>query len=274
MTIDLYDCRQRDDDDVLAAAAQQFSLPGSVIYLDGNSLGAMPKRLPAAIETTLQDEWSAHLIGAWNSAGWAQLSQTLGDRIGELIGAAAGQMVVCDNTSINLFKLIHAAASIASAGKNLLCLASEFPTDLYMIESVRSMLGDDWQCIRVDAENLDQAIEDYSGVVVLSQVNYRSGELYPIDEITAAAHRAGSLVIWDLCHSAGVMPVELDANRVDFAVGCNYKFLNGGPGAPAFLYAAKRHIEHCRQPLTGWWSHADPFAFDRDYQPATDINTS
>lgn len=260
-----------DKSDPLADCAYRFDLPEGVIYLDGNSLGAMPKTAPGVISDTLHQEWASDLIGAWNSAGWMELPQTLGDRIGGLVGAAPGQIVVCDNTSINLYKALHAAASLDHSAKRLLCLKNEFPTDRYILESVAATLGDDWQSLQIDADQLLATLAEAPAILLLSQVNYQSGELLDMAEITTACHVTGSVVIWDLCHSAGAIPIELDACDADFAVGCSYKYLNGGPGAPAFIYAAQRHQQSVTQPLNGWWSHAEPFAFAPDYAPATDI---
>ncbi|MFT7555352.1 MAG: kynureninase [Planctomycetota bacterium] len=271
MTIDLNQCLEMDQSDPLADCADRFELPEGVIYLDGNSLGAMPKTTAVRISKTLHQEWAQDLIGAWNSAGWMELTQTLGDRIGGLVGAAPGQIVVCDNTSINLYKALHAAASLEHSARRIICLKNEFPTDRYIVESVTATLGEDWQSLQVDDDQLLTILAEAPAILLLSQVNFQSGAVLDMAEITRACHASGSLVIWDLCHSAGAMAVELDACNADFAVGCSYKYLNGGPGAPAFLYAAKRHQQSVAQPLSGWWSHAEPFAFAPDYQPANDI---
>jgi len=271
MTINLLQCQQLDQAGPLAACRDLFALPPGIVYLDGNSLGAMPKALVPAMQHTLEQEWGAELIKSWNSAGWAQLSQRLGDRVGRLIGAAAGQVVVCDTTSTNLYKAIHAAFSLRPGRNTILTLEDNFPTDLYMIEGAISVSANGYRCKKVAQHRLLDAIDEEVGVLLLSQVNYQSGEILPMLEITRAAQACGAVVIWDLCHSAGVLPIEVDACEVDFAVGCTYKYLNAGPGAPAYIYVAKRHFKSAMQPLRGWWSHADQFAFEPGYRPADDI---
>jgi kynureninase len=271
VTINLTDCQNFDQLDPLSHCRDSFVLPEEILYLDGNSLGAMPKALPLHLQSCLQNEWSADLVKAWNSAGWAKMSVTLGDRIAELVGAGEGQIVVCDSTSINLYKAIHAALALRPDRKTVLTLADNFPTDLYMIEGALSNRGEEFQTIRTDQDGLFDRIDQTTAVLVLSQVNYLTGETLPMLEITQAAHEVGALVIWDLSLSTGVLPLDLDACEVDFAVGCSYKYLNGGPGSPAYIYVAKRHIASITQPLCGWWSHIEPFAFASEYQPANDI---
>lgn len=271
MTINLSYCQHLDQADPLAACRDRFALPPGIVYLDGNSLGAMPRAMMQTMQQTLEQEWGGELVKAWNNAGWAQLSQQLGDRVGQLIGAAAGQVVVCDTTSTNLYKAIHAAFSLRPGRDVILTLEDSFPTDLYMIEGAISVSGNRYRCIKVAQDRLVDAIDEAVGVLLLSQVDYRSGELLPMREITRAAQARGAVVIWDLCHSAGVLPIEVDACEVDFAVGCTYKYLNAGPGAPAYIYVAKRHCKTALQPLRGWWSHADQFAFEPGYRAAEDI---
>lgn len=271
MIINLSYCQQLDQADPLAACRDRFALPPGIVYLDGNSLGAMPRAMMQTMQQTLEQEWGGELVKAWNNAGWAKLSQQLGDRVGQLIGAAAGQVVVCDTTSTNLYKAIHAAFSLRPGRDVILTLEDSFPTDLYMIEGAISVSGNRYRCIKVAQDKLVDAMDEAVGVLLLSQVNYRSGELLPMQEITRAAQARGAVVIWDLCHSAGVLPIEVDACEVDFAVGCTYKYLNAGPGAPAYIYVAKRHCKTALQPLRGWWSHADQFAFEPGYRAAEDI---
>ncbi|WP_313135915.1 kynureninase [Paracoccus jeotgali] len=263
------ECADLDRDDPLAHMRDRFILPEGVIYLDGNSLGPLPKAAVAMLSHTVEQEWGQGLIRSWDDAGWFDLPQRLGDRLGRLIGAAPGQVVACDGTSINLYKTLRAALSLRPDRRTILAEAGSFPTDLYIIEGAAE--GHRTRLLGRDGDTLDDLLDDDVAVVVLSHVDYRSGALLDMRELTAKAHRAGALVIWDLCHSAGVVPVELDGCEADFAVGCSYKYLNGGPGAPAFLYAAHRHHEASRHPLTGWWGHAAPFAFEREFRPQDGI---
>ena len=271
MPLDKASCQQLDRDDPLAFCRDRFQLPDELIYLDGNSLGAMPVSMPQVMQETLQSEWAVDLIQSWNKAGWAQLSQNLGDQLGQLVGADQGQIVVCDTTSANLYKAIRAACDLRPERKLILTQQDNFPTDLYIIEGAMTGVARDMRCDIVAQQDIADRLKDQVAVLVLSHVNYKTGEALPMQEITQAAHRAGALVIWDLCHSAGVFPIELDHCEVDFAVGCTYKYLNAGPGAPAFIYVASRHIKQARQPLSGWWGHANPFAFEDDFRPAANI---
>ncbi|MGB1757359.1 MAG: aminotransferase class V-fold PLP-dependent enzyme, partial [Pseudomonadales bacterium] len=258
--------------DSLAGWRQQFTLAGDEIYLDGNSLGPMPRCVPAALETTLRSHWQNDLIRSWNDHGWIDLPITLGEKIAPLLGAAPGQVVCTDSTSINLFKVLHVAMQIQGWKGSILSEADNFPTDLYMAENLRAVaprgaLAFEW----VASEDLAEAIDGSVSVLLLSHVNFRTGALHDLVDLTARAHQAGALVIWDLSHSAGVMKIELDACQVDFAVGCGYKFLNGGPGAPGYIYVAERHQNSARQPLWGWMGHAEPFQFAPRYEPAPGI---
>lgn len=264
------ECLARDAAGPLRDVVARFHKPLGIIYLDGNSLGAMPRRVTARIGDVVEREWGHDLITSWNKAGWFDLPVTLGDRIGALIGAAPGQTVVTDTTSINIYKCLHAALSLMPGRTVIVSEAQSFPTDLYMIEGVAATAGAErrlWDRARPIEDVLDDAV----AVVLLSEVDYRTGTLIDAEAVTRKVHEAGALMIWDLCHSAGVLDVALDRIGADFAVGCTYKYLNGGPGAPAFLYAAERHHERARQPLTGWWGHARPFAFERDFAPASGI---
>jgi len=272
MPLDRASCQQLDHDDPLAFCRNRFELPDGLIYLDGNSLGAMPTSMTKVMQQTLENEWSVDLIQSWNKAGWARLSQTLGDQLGRLMGADQGQVVVCDTTSSNLYKAIRAACDLRPERHVIVTQRDNFPTDLYIIEGAMTGVERELRCDIVAQEDILGSIDNQVAVVVLSHINYRSGEILPMREITEAAHRVGALVIWDLCHSAGVIPIELDSWEVDFAVGCTYKYLNAGPGAPAYIYVSTRHIEQARQPLSGWWGHADPFAFEDEFRPAADIS--
>jgi kynureninase len=257
--------------DPLRAMRELFHLPEGVIYLDGNSLGPPPKAAFAALERVARQEWGDGLIRSWNAAGWWTLTDTLGDRIGRLIGAAAGETVVSDSTSINVYKALHAALALRPSRKTILAERDSFPTDLYMAEGVaQSRPG---MALRLAADDvpLEAMIDEGTAVVLINHVNYRTGELRNIADLTARAHLAGAIVVWDLCHSAGVVPIDLDGAGADFAIGCTYKYLNGGPGAPAFIFAARRHHDQLVQPLSGWWTHAQPFAMESGYRPVSGI---
>jgi kynureninase len=264
------ECAARDAADPLGKLEERFFKPQGIIYLDGNSLGPLPKAAPARLDDLIRREWGNDLILSWNKAGWFDLPVVLGDRLGKLIGAGPGQTVVCDTTSINIYKCLHAALSLEPGRSVIVSEEASFPTDLYMLEGVlRSSGGTRRLWNKVDA--LDGLLDGDVAAVLLSQVDYRTGALLDMEAITRKVQASGALMIWDLCHSAGIIPIVLDACGVDFAIGCTYKYLNGGPGAPAFLYAAARHHSGAHQPLSGWWGHASPFAFERDYRPDNGI---
>jgi len=274
----LQDCQQRDLADPLRPLRELFSIPEGLIYLDGNSLGVMPKNAPARATQVVTEEWGQGLIRSWNTAGWFDLPQRLGDKIAPLIGAGQGQVVVTDTTSINLFKVLSAALSIAKADhpdhRVLVSERSNFPTDLYIAESLCAERG--YTLKLVDAPDIAAALDDRVALLLLTHVNYRTGAMHDMVAVTKAAHAAGALVVWDLAHSAGAVPVDLHGAGADFAVGCGYKYLNGGPGAPAFVWVKPEHLRRTDlpylQPLAGWWGHAAPFAFTPDYQPAPSID--
>jgi len=272
------DCLALDRADPLAALRDEFSLPDGIVYLDGNSLGALPRRTAARLAEVTEREWGDGLIRSWNDAGWIDLSRRIGDKIAALIGARAGEVSVADSTSLNLFKSLSAAVALqradAPARRVILSERGNFPTDLYMAESVAASHG---LVLRLaDGERIDDALNDEVAVLMLTHVNYRSGRMHRLARTTRAAHAAGALVVWDLAHSAGAVPVDLHGADADFAVGCGYKYLNGGPGAPAFVWANPRHTarmdrEQSRQPLSGWLGHAAPFDFAPSYRPADGI---
>jgi kynureninase len=267
------DCEALDRQDPLAALRAQFSLPGGVIYLDGNSLGPLPLATPGRLATTLNDEWGKGLITSWNTAGWLSLPQQVGDKIARLIGAHPGEVVAADSTSINLYKTLSAALNIAADDPRRTAIVSErgnFPTDLYIAQSLCHDRGLSLRLIERD--ELKAALRDDVAVLMLTHVDYRTGTMHDMAAVCAQAREAGILTVWDLAHSAGAVPVDLHAAGADFAVGCGYKYLNGGPGAPAFLWMNPRHADRIRQPLTGWWGHAAPFSFTTDYMPAAGIN--
>lgn len=260
-----------DRDDPLKARRELFSIPQGVIYLDGNSLGVLPKAVPERLAEAVRSEWGESLIRAWNAHGWIDLPQRVGDRIARIVGAAPGTVTASDSTSVNVFKVLAAALALRPERKVILSDNGNFPTDLYMAQGLRDLLGQGHELKIVDPEAVEDAIDESVAVVMLTQVDYKTGRLHDMAGVTAKAHAAGALAIWDLAHSAGALPVELDAAGADFAVGCGYKYFNGGPGAPAFLYVAARHLDKVTPPLTGWMGHEAPFAFDLDFRADTGI---
>lgn len=266
-------CLAQDQQDPLRSLRDLFHLPKGVIYLDGNSLGVLPKATTSRVTQALTQEWGNDLIKSWNTAGWFQMPLKVGNKIARLIGAADGEVVAADSTSINLFKVLSAALSIAKADhpeKNIiLSERSNFPTDLYIAQAMCKERG--YQLRLVEAEQLQGALQHDVAALMLTQVNYRTGAMLNMKSLTQAAHAVGALTVWDLAHSAGAVPVDLNAAQADFAVGCGYKYLNGGPGAPAFVWVHPKHTDRFWQPLTGWWGHAAPFEFTTDYQPASGI---
>ncbi|MGV3493463.1 MAG: kynureninase [Ramlibacter sp.] len=273
MTTTLQDCQALDARDPLRELRDLFTLPEGVIYLDGNSLGPLPKAAPDRIARAVREEWGEGLIRSWNTAGWFTLPQRLGDRIATLVGARPGEVVATDSTSINLFKVLSAALSIARedapARKVVVSERSNFPTDLYIAEALCRERGLTLRL--VEAGEIPASLGADTAVLMLTHVNYRTGAMHDMAAVTRAAHDAGALAIWDLAHSAGAVEVDLHGAQADFAIGCGYKYLNGGPGAPAFAWVHPRHADRFWQPLAGWWSHAAPFAFTPDYQPAPGI---
>lgn len=261
-----------DTADVLASKKQAFQIPDGVIYLDGNSLGVLPKHVPARIAQVINEEWGNSLIRAWNTHSWIDLPARTGDRIGKLIGAPAGTVVACDSTSVNVFKVLSAALALRPERKVILSDNGNFPTDLYVASGLKQLLDKGHELKVVDPEAVKDAIGEDVAVVMLTQVDYRTGRVHDMADITRAAHDAGALAMWDLAHSAGAIPVDLHGAGADFAVGCGYKYLNGGPGAPAFLYVAPEHQDKVTSPLTGWMGHEAPFAFDLDYRPVSGIS--
>jgi kynureninase len=268
----LQDCRARDAADPLRNLRGQFVLPDGVIYLDGNSLGAMPRAAAERVARCVQEEWGQGLIRSWNTAGWFELPQRLGDKVARLIGAGPGEVVTTDSTSVNLYKVLNAALDIAAQdAPQALRIVSErtnFPTDLYIAEGLCRARG--MELVLVDTDGIAAAL-DGAAVLMLTHVNYRTGAMHDMQALTSLAHARGALVIWDLAHSAGAVPVDLHGSGADFAIGCGYKYLNGGPGAPAFVWVHPRHADRFWQPLSGWWGHAAPFTFTPGYQPAPGI---
>jgi kynureninase len=265
------ECLALDRADPLRAAREEFALPDGVIYLDGNSLGAMPRTMEARIAAVVREEWGRDLITSWNRHGWIDLPRRVGDKIARLIGAEAGEVVMTDSTSVNLFKALAAALAMRPDRRVIVSERDNFPTDLYMAQGLAALLGRGHELALVDGAEIPEVIDQRAAVVMLTHVNYRTGAMFDMAAITARAHEAGALMLWDLAHSAGAVPVDLNGARADLAVGCGYKFLNGGPGAPAFLFVARRHQDAFVQPLSGWFSHAAPFAFESSYRPAEGI---
>ena len=255
--------------DPLAALRDRFSLPDGVIYLDGNSLGALPTGVPAALEDAVRRQWGADLITSWNRNGWWELPGRVGDRIGRLVGAAPGQVMCGDSTSVQLFQALVALARLRPERRTLVTDDTGFPTDQYLAESVARLLG--LRLLRVRPDAIDTVVDDDTALVALGGVDYRSGELWDAAALTRTVHERGALMLWDLAHVAGVAPFDLDGIGADAAVGCSYKYLNGGPGAPAWIYLPHRHQAAADLPLTGWHGHVRPFELADSYVPAPGI---
>ena len=272
--------KELDKQDPLASYRDQFvSNDPNLIYLDGNSLGRLPRSVIERMKKAVEEEWGTDLIRGWNK-GWWESPSRIGDKIGSLIGAAEGQVVVGDQTSINLFKLAAAALSLQPGKKRIITDTFNFPSDLYILQGINHLLGDRHEIVRIGASDnditpdlpaLESAIDEDTALVTLSHITFKSGYLYDMAHITELAHRKGALVLWDLSHSAGAVPIELDQCNVDLAIGCTYKYLNGGPGAPAFLYVNKKIQNEVTSPIWGWWGQKDPFGFDLNYQPAPGV---
>ena len=265
--------QERDAGDPLKAKKEAFVLPKDVIYLDGNSLGPLTKNAETRIRETTLNEWGHGLIRSWNDAGWIDLPQRIGGKIAALIGAKPDSVIMADSTSVNLFKVLSAVCALRPDRKKIITERQNFPTDNYIIQGVVQQLNQEHQLHYANHPDDILALLDQDvAAVVLTHVNYRNGTMFDMQAITKAAHNVGALVIWDLAHSACAVPLSLDRDEVDFAIGCGYKYLNGGPGAPAFLYAAQRHLGKVFQPLSGWFAHQTPFDFNPDFIPAQTIN--
>ena len=260
-----------DADDPLAPFRARFGLPEGTIYLDGNSLGALPLATPGRLAEVVHEEWGRGLITSWNAAGWVAAPQRIGDKIARLVGADEGEVIVCDSTSVNLFKLLTAALSLRPERTTILSESGNFPTDVYMMQGIETLTRGAVRARLVGPDKIEAVLDDRVAVLLLTQVHYKTGRMRDITALTARAHACGALTIWDLSHSAGAVPVDLAAAQADFAVGCGYKYLNGGPGAPAWLYVARRHQDRVSPVLSGWFGHARPFDFTDDYQPAVGI---
>lgn len=266
------DAETLDQADPLAHHRTAYHLPDGLVYLDGNSLGPLPTAAVARLAEVISHEWGERLIRGWTQAGWMDMPRRIGDKIARLIGAQPGEVIVTDSTSVNLFKVLSASVKLNPDRHVILSTSDNFPTDLYIAQGLTHLLDDSHTLRLVDVDELPAAIDTNTAVVMLTHVNYRTGRRYDMDGLSQAAHAHGALMLWDLSHSAGALPVDLTAAQVDLAVGCGYKYLNGGPGAPAYVYVAARHQPHFRQPLSGWLGHASPFAFEAEYRPADSID--
>lgn len=270
MTISRADAEQLDRADDIAFVRERFALPEDVIYLDGNSLGPLPRTTPGRLTEVIEREWGERLIRSWNEAGWWTASKRVAARLAPLLGAAADEIMVADSTSVNLFKLLMIGARSRPDRSAIVVERHAFPTDVYLSGSVAELTGGELRLID-DPADLDAALDERVSVVCLSQVDFRTGAMWNAAQTTARVHEFGALMLWDLCHSAGSLDVELAAWDADLAVGCGYKYLNGGPGAPAFCYVAEKLHNNVRTPLPGWHGHADPFAMSSVYVPADGI---
>lgn len=253
------------------ATRAMFDLPDGVIYLDGNSLGPLPRTAAARVATTVTHEWGKLLITGWNKAGWMDQPSRIGDRIAKLIGAEPGSVVMGDTLSIKVYQALASALEMNQTRRVILSDTGNFPSDLYMAEGLCRTLGPGYSLKTVAPENLSDAIDETIAVTLITEADYRTGAKHDMAALTAKAHAAGALTVWDLAHSAGAFPVHLAACNADFAVGCTYKYLNSGPGGPAFIYVAPRHAETARPALSGWLGHEAPFAFDPTYRPGAGI---
>ena len=265
----LEQARQLDAADPLAFARERFRLPDRVVYLDGNSLGPLPVATPLALKRTMEQQWGKDVIASWNKHGWIDWPKNVAAKLAPIVGAEPDELLIADSTSVCLFKLLAAAACARPERRTIVTQQANFPTDLYVAEGVATMLGLELKAVAPG--KILKAINRDTAVLTLTHVDYRSGKIHDMRAINEAAHRAGALTVWDLSHTAGALELDLNAARCDLAVGCGYKYLNGGPGSPAFIFVASRLQETLRSPLQGWMGHAEPFAFDDAYQPAHGI---
>ena len=260
------EAQQRDAGDPLAFARERFRLPAGIIYLDGNSLGALPVAAPAALATTAERQWGDDLIASWNKHDWIDWPTRIAAKLAPIVGAKPSELLIADSTSVSLFKLLAAAVRMRPDRKTILTQERNFPTDLYVAQGLAQMLGLHVKAVAPD--DVIGALDDDTAVVTLTHVDYRSAAIYDMGAVNEATHAAGAVSVWDLSHSAGAVELDLNGAGCDLAVGCGYKYLNGGPGAPAFIYVAERLQAEIRSPLQGWMGHAEPFAFVDDYRPA------
>lgn len=254
-----------------AATKAMFDLPEGMIYLDGNSLGPLPKATKDRVSSMIEDEWGKMLITGWNKAGWMQQPGAIGDRIGRLIGAEPGHVMMGDTLSIKVYQAVASALEMNPERRVVLSDNGNFPSDLYIVQGLLKSLGPDYELRVVNPEDVADNITDDIAVLMLTEVDYRTGRKHDMKALTDLAHAQGVVTVWDLAHSAGALPVDLAGCNADFAVGCTYKYLNSGPGGPAFIYVAPRHVDVARPALSGWLGHEAPFAFDLEYRPGTGI---
>jgi kynureninase len=269
--VDRDTCLSFDRQDPLASLREEFAIPADVIYLDGNSLGALPRETLPRLTQVIAQEWGSGLIRSWNQAHWIDAPARIGDKIARMIGATAGEVIVADSTSVNLYKLLAGALQAQPGRHFILTEASNFPTDLYIAQGLIESLGGNHALRVVERAEIERALDGSVAVLMLTHVDYATGEIHDMHRITGAAQKVGALMLWDLSHSAGAVPVNLNAAQVDLAVGCGYKYLNGGPGAPAYAFVAKGLQGALQSPLSGWMGHAAPFAFEPQYQAASGI---
>ena len=260
-----------DASDPLAGFRGEFFLPKGVIYLNGNSLGAMPLAAAERAKRVVEHEWAEGLIGSMNTAGWYELPSTLGRKIAPIVGAKPNEVVLTDAVGINLYKVVAAALKLQPDRRVVVMEGSNFPTNNYMVQGLLEELDKGYTIRFAEADTMLDAIDEDVAAICITHVHYKTGNILDMAAITEKAHAVGAAAVWDLCHSAGAMPVDLNGCNVDFAVGCTYKYINCGPGAPSLLFAAERHHGKYTQPLTGWYGHADPFGFERDYRPVEDV---
>jgi kynureninase len=265
------DCERLDAEDPLAHARARFRIPETIIYLDGNSLGALPAATPARLAEIVEKEWGEDLIRSWNAHDWIGLPARIGAQIAPLIGAEGDEVIAANSTSVNLFKLAAAGLRLNAPRRVILSERGNFPTDLYVLQGLEAMLGAGVELRLIARDGITSALDESVALLVLTHIHYKTGALHDMRALTEAAHRKGALTLWDLSHSAGAVELFLDRDGADLAIGCGYKYLNGGPGAPAFLYVARRHQQNLNQPLSGWMGHAAPFEFGDMYRPAEGI---
>lgn len=271
ITVTQQDFLDLDKQDPLIDFRQEFEIEEGLIYLNGNSLGVLPKAAKARMADVISKEWGQGLIRSWNTHNWISLPQRIGSKLAGIIGAQAHEVIVADSTSVNLFKLAAAAIKLRPGRTKIITEPGNFPTDLYILNGVKNFINQDIEIITVPSNEVMQHIDDDTALICLTHVHYKSGTMLNMKEITAAAHQKGALMMWDLSHSTGAVPLDLNDARADLAVGCGYKYLNGGPGAPAFLYVAEQHLQHLNQPLTGWFGHANAFAMSDEFEAAPGI---